>query len=350
MHIWLTSASVSEDNTTPSLGTNFKFLLPACVLNSSPTGNRQQLQHTLTLSLGVPPHSSGSRCPLQVLAPTHLLPVAVGFPLPSLTQVQRPWKASATLYGRLFRAAHSMPDERHALRKRNCILVPDNARLRHKRHRSRPFPSQFRHPDCTERSPSAWRVSTPATLLPPNDQRFTASFTRFFAPSCHRTPTAQNDGLKGGRSKRKHRCRYSNREYEEGSRERRHIRVASTTRNAMRQHSAFPSYRDALFVVHEHNGKHASRMDAMLTATTFEGSHMDFAQTSTHPPFPNSGILTSLNVHFIARIFKAPKRYSYPEYEEGSRERRHRRVASTTRKAIREHSATTRSLPLATLR
>ena len=34
-------------------------------------------------------------------------------------------------------------------------------------------------------------------LRSPNDQRFAASFTRFFAPAGHRTSTAQNDGLKG---------------------------------------------------------------------------------------------------------------------------------------------------------
>jgi hypothetical protein len=148
-----------------------------------------------------------------------------------------------------------------------------------------------------------------------NNQRFTASFTRFFAPAGHRTPTAQNDGLKGGRSKgeqyeegfsgtKAHTNRFTPTQSDaktlrddsvsasplaprmindsllrlrdsslpqaialpplrmtdqkgdeaKGSntrkdfRERRHIRIASPPRRVMRQHSAFPSHRDDMFV------------------------------------------------------------------------------------------------------
>ena len=100
-------------------------------------------------------------------------------------------------------------------------------------------------------------------LRSPKEQRFPAPFTRFFAPSCPRTPTAQNDGLKGGRSKKEHRSvtstlppQFRHPDFTERSiswlvrskhrnvpfmfntrkdlRERRHTRLASTTRSAMR--------------------------------------------------------------------------------------------------------------------
>ncbi len=51
----------------------------------------------------MPPHASGSRCPLQVLAPTHLLPVAVGFPLPSLTRVPDPNNIFSISWKKTFR-------------------------------------------------------------------------------------------------------------------------------------------------------------------------------------------------------------------------------------------------------
>src|SRR5690606_21540346 len=94
---------------------------------------------------------------------------------------------------------------------------------------------------------------------PPDDQRLAAPFTRFFAPS------AQNDGVKGGRTKREHRGVIIIASTTNDLRERRHIRFAATTCRAMRQHSAFPSHRDDMFVAHKNNRNPA-----------FEGNNIDF--------------------------------------------------------------------------
>src|SRR5690606_18579853 len=51
---------------------------------------------------------------------------------------------------------------------------------------------------------------------------------------------------------------------------------------------------------------------------------------------PNSVILTPLNVQSMASKARPPKRSFYAQYEEGSRERRHMRFASTPRSARRE--------------